>query len=1310
MNIKKALQFINQHRKQKCYDNISGIYVAEKITNGKNTGKMCVRFCFTKKLPLQELSADQIIPKTFTFENYEFITDVIEAPQAQILAIDCYVGQPTSEHPGEPVAAHRIKYRPLQGGISSISFDSSDATLGLVVTDKTTGQPVCLSNSHVYAKGHMHDFYLNSDFTYYLQNSALMIASISARQPGGEPYSRGSADPKDDYIGNCLRAIPVGNIDYMQNRDGWITETSADAAIVKPLSTYIDPAFSYKILNLDYDKPIKFATEDEIFSLIDNQSINYHAPIFRAGRTCGPVGYPGYPTSCNLYVDAFGEANVGYYSNNYISWFTNTFVVSSSNGIVPGRGGDSGSAYLALLSANMPAASAWKCIGLLYAGPGVPYPEISLGCSIVSIARDLNVVSYNSVSKALATQQTSIDVETTNYTQQDWLNASYITLSGRKYFLNGRSGAYAVPTVAPTPTPTVTPTPTPTVTPTPTPTLLPAGQAIINTTRNAGVSLSWYFTSSTGYEKITWWDSSTNVYGSGIPYTRYGPFTKTAIGGNQSFTIVSSNALGNASGDITSLEFLTNNITQANVKSLSNLNTLRILNNQLTDLDVSGLTQLKFLTLGSNRTLTALNFAGCTGIRQLDISNTGLEQIDCTSFTSLTSINTNSNGKIQKINMTNCSSLSTLYCNNLSSLSTLIVDNCTRLMDINCSTCNLSTLSLSGLSNLTTLDVSSNSLTGVSLQDVTIRYATPNIITLDNNLLNANSLNSFFTSLPTYNYPSCPSCGIINIYNNPGEPTCNKSIATSKGWIVNPPSLTPTPTPTPTATPTATPTPTPTPTNPPEPPAPAGFSKILSLHPYSTGNPAAVSSYMLTNPDNILTLGNNVSIVDRTLFLNTSFYNSTIGIQQLTCQPYTFGYNLSTIFSLGSTCNTMSYMRFDSPRSSIILSSPLTATRTFYLLIKCDDNINTYKSYAPEITILDNVYPNTIRITTSYSTESITVSSFGISDNIWLWYESAPYYESAANDKLKQINFKNTETWKNPKSENAFFYINSDAPKLTSMDTTFMKYLSNAQYWLDSPKNLSFNKVSDLTDCNNIQLGPLSATINTFSYYDILSSINSSAYLRLAEGSATTYNKMYGIATIERRSIPSFKSTLAQIQNQDNFVSGPCFKNMVPVLKDLFRKRIFTGFNGFGSLFEHPDALYWFKGRDGTLYQSTNYVEPSAYFCTTVIPLSVYVDGAAYKTSQTGSVQNPTLTCFRSSQYEIYVNDNVNNFALRNSILTTNAVISAFGNNASTGVNQGTIYFTPNAATPDEIVYCSINNMNALSGRIVIKDLYYEYK
>jgi hypothetical protein len=121
---------------------VTGVGVGEKITKGERTGKPCVRVYVKKKLPKNKLAKAQLVPDSVSGVP----TDVIERE---------FVLHPAS------VALDDLRlmvdtgtYSPLTGGISvgpcrAVGGYIYVGTLGLVVEDNSTGDPMMLSNFHV---------------------------------------------------------------------------------------------------------------------------------------------------------------------------------------------------------------------------------------------------------------------------------------------------------------------------------------------------------------------------------------------------------------------------------------------------------------------------------------------------------------------------------------------------------------------------------------------------------------------------------------------------------------------------------------------------------------------------------------------------------------------------------------------------------------------------------------------------------------------------------------------------------------------------------------------------------------------------------------------------------------------------------------------------------------------------------------------------------------------------------------------------------------------------------------------------------
>jgi Leucine-rich repeat (LRR) protein len=132
--------------------------------------------------------------------------------------------------------------------------------------------------------------------------------------------------------------------------------------------------------------------------------------------------------------------------------------------------------------------------------------------------------------------------------------------------------------------------------------------------------------STTGYIKVEWWDSTTNVYGTGVAGNNIN-WSKAAGGaGSKTLRIYPSDAGGNLSGSLTLLLCFSNSLTSLDVSGLTALTLLSCSSNSLTSLDVSGLTALNTLDCFNN-SLTSLDVSGCTALNTLGCNNNSLTSL-----------------------------------------------------------------------------------------------------------------------------------------------------------------------------------------------------------------------------------------------------------------------------------------------------------------------------------------------------------------------------------------------------------------------------------------------------------------------------------------------------------------------------------------------------------------------------------------------------------------------------------------------------------------------------------------------------------
>lgn len=457
--IKEFLNSVDEHGNTQ-YGKVSSVIYGKKVKNGIETSEYAIRIFVDKKRPIEEIPLNERIPSNIQIDNVSIKTDVSDKPLSISKLTECY----TLGGNVEPIKSNYVKTRPLKGGASSIYIGSplADATLGLLVRDSIDGAVVALSNNHVYAK---EQTYANETG---LQNN---VASLSARQPGANQY--GDVDASKDCIGTLKRFVPFSKVKV----------NYVDAAIVQ-LSGYelIDPSESGKIINFNALPPYKWANDEEIDSLLDPSSPNFEAPLFRSGRTTGPLGSPGSNYNCefacggsgcySLKAVAIYNGSVGMGIGNIT--FNDVFLYQSAlQNFVPCRGGDSGSAVFALLSSTYQSLSAWKFVGLNFAGTTEEFIDnsaVGVFCRATYLKELLDIGPWDTKMPELCSKISTLTVYSTNYA-----STSAVTLSGRKFYVMGKYVPPATPSPTPTNTvtPSITPSITPTVTLTPTPTITP---------------------------------------------------------------------------------------------------------------------------------------------------------------------------------------------------------------------------------------------------------------------------------------------------------------------------------------------------------------------------------------------------------------------------------------------------------------------------------------------------------------------------------------------------------------------------------------------------------------------------------------------------------------------------------------------------------------------------------------------------------------------------------------------------------------------------------------------------------------------
>jgi hypothetical protein len=500
---------------------ISGAGFGPKFKSGGALNETSVIFYVKEKKDVSDLDVSEIIPRHINAEGINVITDVVPSLSANTL-VKCF----TDSGETMPLSAHYIRRRPLQGGISSIngvgnqlwkSGTPTDATLGLIVTDKSDGQVVMLSNNHVYGNNVSHPFehILNSfddDYRELSFSPQRDITKLTVRNPGRFksfslvklPADSGLAINKnyngDMYLQSGLfdtalnddhgmrtgfynypisgnGSNPYGTNIFQDTIDtightklvgyngdksfGFINPNAAygSSSLLYPES-YVDGAIatltgydlldvnvSNQLLNFTESGPYKFASKEEVLSLFDTGHVNHKSPLFRSGRRNGAVGKgpggigDGMPVACyntvSEGVSASGSLSAAAYVPVLVGgrlgkvYYYPENIQIESNNTNPLDGGDSGSVLFACLSSTVPTASAWKCVGLNYAGNQT---GIGTGFAIPIhlVVERLNIAPWNGVIPTLTATSESITIRDNDVISSN-LNSTVAEISTSRF-------------------------------------------------------------------------------------------------------------------------------------------------------------------------------------------------------------------------------------------------------------------------------------------------------------------------------------------------------------------------------------------------------------------------------------------------------------------------------------------------------------------------------------------------------------------------------------------------------------------------------------------------------------------------------------------------------------------------------------------------------------------------------------------------------------------------------------------------------------------------------------------------------------
>jgi hypothetical protein len=407
----------------------------KKITNGVETDELSIVFLVPKKLPLNEIPENKVLPKTIEIDNTTFNTDVIEFRQPEPYAACStsyltdsydwydlfgpngyfwysynsntgvsYIAEGTNP-PGPPPGyvwsgpygqhippGNRASARPLKGGVSLTSYNNSGqnpdnngygevGTLGFIAVYTANQALVGVTNNHVVTSNAF--ITAQRDLGGMVQNEY----DDKTYQPG----EGGALQPNE--IGEVVRYVPIYTnvLNYV------------DGALVSISSSTVNNTTSMMQYGLtNPSSALPFATTQEIDGLL---TTNIPTAVYTTGRTSGVKGTTGLELQITGLQATF---SIGYRNSVPVSP-NPTLTYVNFGGIIkfnrlnsqcpyPIAPGDSGSALIANLNGT------WKIIGLVFAGNKFD----GFACRIDSVAASLGIEAWDGTNKNylnLATKQ-----------------------------------------------------------------------------------------------------------------------------------------------------------------------------------------------------------------------------------------------------------------------------------------------------------------------------------------------------------------------------------------------------------------------------------------------------------------------------------------------------------------------------------------------------------------------------------------------------------------------------------------------------------------------------------------------------------------------------------------------------------------------------------------------------------------------------------------------------------------------------------------------------------------------------------------
>jgi hypothetical protein len=340
-------------------------------------------FLVEKKLPISQLTPDEIIPKIISLDGSDYVTDVVESPKFK--RNQCY------SLTDSKVVKLQSRLRPLSGGIeisalstwgqtSPYQFNYSVGTVGFLAKDNEDNKLVGVTNNHVIVQ----DAFVSSEKDPDSITSSIVDSQKFTNGLTGTYSNRilqfgsvnGTVNFSNDKVGTPKRYVSI-----YENQPNHV-----DGALftIDP-SVFNSSSCSQTFLPDSYAMPFCSTTE------VNTLSTNLY-PIYNVGRTTGPKG-----TNCPLVVYGYGSVSVPFLRQDeeVEAIFSNVLFYrfqDSSN--LPIYYGDSGSCIVANINGSL------KIAGLAFAGNSGgdmdnPTSSLAVASRIDKVAQELNISAWD---------------------------------------------------------------------------------------------------------------------------------------------------------------------------------------------------------------------------------------------------------------------------------------------------------------------------------------------------------------------------------------------------------------------------------------------------------------------------------------------------------------------------------------------------------------------------------------------------------------------------------------------------------------------------------------------------------------------------------------------------------------------------------------------------------------------------------------------------------------------------------------------------------------------------------------------------